>query len=243
MSVHLSVADATALPLRDHTVDLICTSPPYGLDKPYPGSSDPAQGWERFMRDWLAEAYRVTKPGGRLALNVPLNTTKPVKRPTYAQAVAAAVEVGWSYQWDVIWREGNVSRTLARGSVDSPSAPHVIARVEMVPVFCKGEWSRRRSGRIGPHNLQHDEWLAWTNGEWSFPGESRPWEKHPAAFPPELPRRLITLLSFVGDVVLDPFMGSATVPMVARKLGRVAIGMDVSADYLMSARRRLERAA
>lgn len=232
----IEVANAISLPLPDECVDLIVTSPPYGLDKPYAGSSDPAEDWCEFMTDWLIEAYRVTRPRGRLALNVPLDVSEPSKRPTYSQAVSAAQAVGWDYAFTIVWNEGNVSRSTARGSIDSPSAPNVIAPVEMIAVFSKGGWIR---GGGGSTDLQHDEWLEWTKGLWEFSGESRPYRGHPAAFPPELPRRLIKLLSYVFDTVLDPFSGSGTTPMVAVQLGRNAIAFDISEQYVKEGRQRI----
>lgn len=71
------------------------------------------------------------------------------------------------------------------------------------------------------------------------PRESRAWEGHPAPFPAELPRRLIKLLSFPGDTVLDPFVGSGTSAVVATKLGRRVYGYDISETYVESARRRV----
>lgn len=235
-SVVLAVADAAALPLPDGVIDLTVTSPPYGLDKAY-GTPDDADGWPDRMRVWLAECYRVTRENGRLAINVPLDTTAGGYRPTYAQTVEAALAVGWTYRTSIVWNEGNVSKTVARGSVDSPRAPHVIAPVEMVALFSKGEWRREPNGTAP--DLTHDEWLEWTNGLWSIPGEGRPWEEHPAAFPVELPRRLIKLLSFPGDTVLDPFVGSGTTALVAYQLGRRCCGYDASEEYVASARRRL----
>lgn len=238
LPVRLEVADATDLPLQDNSVSLIVTSPPYGLDKSYRGVSDPGDGWYEFTLDWLLEAYRVAQPGGRLAVNVPLDTSEPYPRPTYSQAVHAACEAGWCYRWTIVWNEGNVSRSVARGSVDSPSAPHVIAPVEMIAVFHKGDWATpHRSEAVT--DLTHEEWLEWTNGLWTFPGESRPWEGHPAAFPPELPRRLIKLLSYRWDLVLDPFCGSGTTPLEAHRLGRRAIAFDLSPEYVASSQRRI----
>src|SRR3954447_18934474 len=71
-----AVADARALPLADASIDLTVTSPPYALDIGYAGGDIRADHWPVFMADWLAEALRVTKPHGRLALNVPLDTTR-----------------------------------------------------------------------------------------------------------------------------------------------------------------------
>jgi len=103
VDVRIEVADATSLPLEDGLVDLCVTSPPYGLDKPYRSTTDPAEGWQNFMDDWLAEAHRVSKNGGRLALNVPLDTTVGGFRPTYAQAVDCARRAGCAQAISHAW--------------------------------------------------------------------------------------------------------------------------------------------
>jgi site-specific DNA-methyltransferase (adenine-specific) len=236
----IEVADAMRLPLGDQSVDLIVTSPPYALAVGYAGGDVRPLRWPSFMAGWLGEAWRVAREGCRLALNVPLDTTQGGSRPTYAQAVWAAQEAGWQYRATIVWAEGNISKSIARGSVDSPAAPHVIAPVEMIGLFCRGEW-KRESER--PPDLAHDEWLHWTNGLWTFAGEGRAWEGHPAPFPEELPRRVIKLLSFPDDLVLDPFCGSGTTVVVAHQLGRRAIGFDSSDEYVASARRRLAAVA
>jgi len=230
------VGDARRLELGDATMHLIVTSPPYGLDVGYEGGDVAPEDWPAFMREWLREALRVAVTGGRLALNVPLDTTRGGPRPTYAHAIVAAEDAGWTYRFSIDWHEDNISKTWARGSVDSPSAPHVIAPTELIAVFCKGEW--KREGELPP-DLTHAEWLEWTSGVWTFGGESRPYAGHPAAFPEELPRRLIKLLSFPGEAVLDPFMGSGTTPLVAWRLGRQGFGFDVSERYAVEASMRV----
>jgi len=62
---------------------------------------------------------------------------------------------------------------------------------------------------------------------------------HPAPFPEELPKRLIRLYSFWGDIVLDPFVGSGTTVKVAEDLGRQGIGYDINPEYIKLAQRRL----
>lgn len=242
LPARIEVIDATQpWPLADDTVDLLVTSPPYGLEVAYAGIPDLADGWADFMEAWLGEAYRVARDSGRLAVNVPLDTTEGGHRPTYAETVVAARQAGWQYRFTLVWDEQNVSKSLGRGSVDSPSAPHCYAPVEMIAVFFKGAVWRRASDV--PPDISHEEWLAWTGvgGIWRFGGESRPWEQHPAPFPEELPYRLIRLLSFPGDTVLDPFLGSGSTVVVAHRLGRDAIGFDQSAEYVDSARRRLQQ--
>ncbi len=236
----LEVADAACLPLDSEVADLILTSPPYGLDKDYGGEDDDALAWMEHLYAWLREAFRVTRERGRLALNVPLDTTRGGFRPTYAEAVREALAAGWTYRSSIVWEDDHITKTTARGSVDSASAPHVIARVEMIALFSKGRWGQ---GRLASESdLTHEEWLAWTNGLWRIPSESHAWERHPAAFPEELARRLITLLSFPGDLVVDPFVGSGTTVVVAERLGRRGRGFDQSADYVASSRRRLAAA-
>lgn len=235
-SVRCEVADAAAMPLERDSVHLIVTSPPYALDIQYEGGDIHPAAWDAFMTRWLMDALRVTAPGGRLALNVPLDTTVGGYRPTYATAVAAAQRVGWKYRTSIIWRDNTITKTTARGSVDSAAAPHIIARVEMVALFSKGEWSRTSES---PSDLTREEWINWTDGVWDFRGEISPWEDHPAAFPIRLPHQLVKLLSFPGDVVLDPFAGSGTTLIAAHRLGRRAIGFDRSQTYVDSALRRI----
>lgn len=233
----LDVADARKLPLLDDSVDLIVTSPPYGLDVAYPDGDVPADAWPRFMGDWLSEALRVTKPSGRLALNVPLDTSSPSPRATYAQAVVAAIVAGWQYRSTVVWADGQTTKGgRALGSIASAARPHHVSQVEMIGLFGKGEW--------GPSSDNVDDitgaqFQQAGRGPWTFGGETRAWEGHPAPFPVELPRRLIRYLCRVGDVVLDPFCGSGSTIVAAVELKRQAIGFDISRAYVESTRRRL----
>src|SRR5262249_31901566 len=114
-------------------------------------------------RAWAAEMHRVAAPQGRLCLNVPFDTTRGGQRPVYADSVSTLPAAGWGYRATIIWNEGNVSRSVARGRVDSPSAPRVMAPVETIMVCHRGGWNLNR---VAPHNLRHDDWLVWTNRLW-----------------------------------------------------------------------------
>ncbi len=239
LDVHVEVADARSLPLEDASVHLIVTSPPYAVDKDYQQGGDvEPEDWRKFIYDTLAEARRVTVPTGRLALNVPLDTTKDGYRPVYSTAIQMAQAAGWTYRSTIVWFDDQLGKSVARGSMDSAGAPHVYAGCEMVALFSNGPWKRESDE---PSDLAHDEWLTWTNGVWRFPGETKAWEGHPAPFPYELPRRLVKLLSFPGDVVLDPFCGSGTTILAAAQLHRVALGFDRSELYRDSTLRRVAR--
>ena len=233
--VRLEVGNALDTALPGGTAHLILTSPPYGLDIEYDTYVDPAEAWYDFMQQWLAEAYRVAAPGGWLVVNVPLDTSKPHPRPTYAQLIRAAGLCEWEYRWSIVWHEGNVTRLPVR-FMGTPDKRHVFAPVEMIAAFRKGD---RESRPDVEADLTWEELNQWAYGVWDFPGESRAWEGHPAAFPEELPRRLVKLLTYPGDVVLDPFCGSGTTVLAAWLLGRRAIGLDISENYIESAKRRI----
>ena len=237
-TVRIEVADARSLPLDDATVDLIVTSPPYALDVAYEDGDVSAEDWPVFMHDWLLEAYRVAKPSGRLALNIPLDTSKPVPRPTYAEAVAAAVDAGWSYQATITWDEGNTTKgNRALGSVDSAARPIPVDSSEMIALFSKGPWGPSSDN---PDDIfEPGEWQEYGRGPWKFSGESRPYDGHPAPFPEQLPYRLIRYLCRIGDLVMDPFSGSGSTAVVATRLGRQFVGFDLSEAYVRSALRRV----
>ena len=245
-SVVLEQADAAALPIPDDLVDLIVTSPPYGLGKDY-ASTDDNQGYTTYMEyveAWCAEMYRVAAPQGRVCLNVPLDVTRGGRKPMYADWLRHLLDAGFSYECTIVWNEGNINDSTARGSVDSPSATHVIAPVEVIVVVNKGEFNLHRTGPADLDDEQgHADWLEWTNGFWTFPGAKPLSPDHcPAPFPEELPRRCIKLYSFRGDVVMDPFAGSGTTCVVAARLGRQVYGFDHSPKYIDQARERVRAA-
>jgi site-specific DNA-methyltransferase (adenine-specific) len=225
-------ADSTHLEfLPDASVHLAVTSPPYNLDVAYDGYRDalPYDRYLEWVEVWARALHRVAVDSGRACINVPLDSNKGGKRAVYVDYVERFRAAGWSYQTTIVWNEQNISRRTAWGSWLSPSAPFVTAPVEMVAVFHKGPWRSAPNGRAT--DLARDEFLEWTLGVWTFPGENPQRAGHPAPFPEELPRRLIKLYSYVGDVVLDPFLGSGTTCRVARRLGRRTIGVDVDAGY------------
>jgi site-specific DNA-methyltransferase (adenine-specific) len=81
--------------------------------------------------------------------------------------------------------------------------------------------------------------MAWTNGLWTFNGESKKRIGHPAPFPRELPYRCIKLFSYVGDVVFDPFLGSGTTLIEAHNNGRFGVGVEIDRGYCELAQNRI----
>jgi len=228
------------LPWPDGQVDLIVTSPPYALDLPYSTGRDmPDYGaWLETLNNWLAELFRVANPSwGRLCLNVPLDRDLGGWEPVSADAVRIARGVGWAFRTWLLSDKEQAGTGIDRGSIDSAAAPNVTAPVESVLVFYRGSWHRS-----GPAAMPHQAWLdlCGPRGLWRFHGISD--SLCPAPFPEELPRRCITLFSFPGDIVGDPFCGRGTTPGVAASLGRNAWASDHDPSCVAAARAWVARA-
>jgi site-specific DNA-methyltransferase (adenine-specific) len=225
--------------IAEGLIDLVVTSPPYNVDVPYNSHDDRLtyDDYLDFNRQWLAKCYRLVKSDGRLCLNIPLDKNKGGQQSVCADLTTIAKQVGWKYHASIIWNEQNISRRTAWGSWLSASAPFVIAPVEMIVVFYKERWKKTSGSRTS--DVGKEEFLEWTNGVWNFNGESKKRVGHPAPFPVELPRRCIKLFSFVGDTVLDPFLGSGSTLIACMGTGRKGIGVEIDEGYCELAKRRL----
>jgi len=232
--------------IPENSIDLIVTSPPYNVDVHYNSCKDNITYDEylEFTEKWLNEAYLLMKSDGRMCLNIPMDKSKGRQSAgfqcVYADVVKIAEKVGWKYFSTIIWNEGNISRRTAWGSWLSARAPYVIAPVEVIVVFYKERWQKIKNG---VSDITKREFMEWTNGVWTFSGESKKKVGHPAPFPLELPRRCIKLFSFVGDMVLDPFMGSGTTLIACALLNRKGIGVEIDQNYCEIARKRLIKEA
>jgi len=225
--------------IPEDSIDLIITSPPYNVDIEYNLHNDKEsyKDYLEFTRNWLKKCFNVTKKDGRFCLNIPLDKNKGGQQSVYADITTIAKQVGWKYHSTIIWNEGNISRRTAWGSFMSASAPYVIAPVEVIVVFYKQSW-KKTSGSL-KSDIDKKDFMTWTNGVWTFNGESKKRIGHPAPFPLELPRRCIKLFSFVNDVILDPFMGSGTTLVAAYLNKRRSIGVDIDKSYCELALKRL----
>jgi site-specific DNA-methyltransferase (adenine-specific) len=233
----------TTSAIPNDSVDLIVTSPPYNVNIAY-NSHDDQLGYAdylEFTRKWVAKCYALVKSDGRFCLNIPLDKNKGGQQSVCADITTIAKNVGWKYHSTIIWNEQNISRRTAWGSWLSASAPFVIAPVEVIVVLYKEAW--KKTSGSGVSDVTRDEFMEWTNGVWSFNGESKKRVGHPAPFPVELPRRCIKLFSYVGDTVLDPFLGSGTTLLACLRTKRRGIGTEVDRDYCQLAVDRLIKEA
>jgi len=229
--------------ISENSVDLIVTSPPYNVDIKYNSHYDMISydGYLEFSRKWMTRSFEWLKEDGRFCLNIPLDKNKDGQQSVGADLTTIAKQVGFKYHSTVIWNEGNISRRTAWGSWKSASAPFVIAPVELIVLLYKKNWKKTSGSRVS--DISRDDFMNWTNGVWSFSGESKKRIGHPAPFPLELPMRCIKMFTFVDDLVLDPFVGSGTTLVAAILNKRKGIGIDIDLEYCKLAKRRLVKEA
>jgi len=225
--------------ISDNSVDLIVTSPPYNVEVKYNSHNDTMSydTYLSFSREWITQCFQFLKNDGRFCLNIPLDKNKGGQQSVYSDLTKIAKDVGFKYHSTIIWNEQNISRRTAWGSWLSASAPYVIAPVEVIVVLYKKDWRKTSGSRKS--DITKKEFLSWTNGVWTFNGESKKRAGHPAPFPVELPKRCIKLFSYVEDIVLDPFLGSGSTLIACMQTGRAGIGIDIDKQYCEVAKNRL----
>jgi DNA modification methylase len=231
--------------IPDRSIDLIITSPPYNFGHSYAQDPhDDTHEWNIYFEQLLTvwrECERVLKTGGRMAVNIqPLFSDYVPTHHVISQQLAS---LGLLWKAEFLWEKNNYNaKYTAWGSWKSPSMPYIKYTWEFIEVFDKA--THKKAGRCEDIDITADEFKEWVRGKWSFPPEMRMKDySHPAMFPEELPRRLMKLFSYKNDIVLDPFNGAGTTTLVAWKLHRRFIGIDVSQQYCDMALQRLVIAA
>lgn len=222
--------------LPDNSVHLMITSPPYNVRKEYDDDLT-LDEYRALLKRVFGETFRVLVNGGRACINVANLGRKPYI-PLHAYIIQDMQALGYRMRGEIIWdKASSASPSTAWGSWQSASNPTLRDVHEYILIFTKGDFARPKSGRQS--TIGREEFLAYTKSVWQFPAERATRIGHPAPFPVELPRRLIQLYSFAGDVVLDPFCGSGTTCLAAKICGRHYVGYELDESYLMLAHRRL----
>jgi site-specific DNA-methyltransferase (adenine-specific) len=220
------------------SVDLVVTSPPYNCGIEYNNYNDPRPFDEYYSwcKEWVSLCYKVLKDNRRIALNVLVNMgNRQIGRDLPCVRFSNLLEqVGFNLNNIILWEDETRATLTAWGSWASASAPYIYCPYEAIIIASKGDWKRQDKGIS---NITGDEFKKWVRGTWRFPPVRN--KSFPVSFPEELPRRCIKLLSYVGDIVLDPFCGIGTTCTVAKKLNREYIGIDISPKYCKLARNRL----
>ncbi len=228
--------------LPDNFVDIVITSPPYNFGLEYKdGKNKDAIYWQDYFdklnRIWK-ESHRVLKPGGRFCVNVqPLFSDY---MPTHHIISKQLLELGLLWKAEILWEKHNYNcKYTAWGSWKSPSMPYLKYTWEFIEVFCKE--SHKKQGDIDKIDITGDQFKKWVYAKWDIaPEKNMKKYNHPAMFPEELVTRLLKLFSYQDDIVLDPFNGVGTTTLIAHKLERRYIGIDISKEYCNTAEKRLK---
>ncbi len=227
-----------ALPLPDNSVALAFTSPPYNNGKEYDRDMT-LQEYLDLISRVAQEVYRVLKPGGRYVVNVANLGRKPYI-PLHAYFYQVHTGAGFLPMGEIIWRKARgANGNCAWGSWCSAKAPRLRDIHEYLLVFAKGAYTRPERGES---DLSGEEFMEATLSVWEIPAEMAERVGHPAPFPVALAARVIKLYSYLGDVVLDPFMGSGSTCVAAATLGRHYVGFDISPEYCALAAQRIQAA-
>ncbi|OPX28913.1 MAG: DNA methylase N-4 [Candidatus Omnitrophica bacterium 4484_171] len=231
--------------LADNSVQIVITSPPYWQLKDY-GSSHQI-GFDHSYEDYINnlnlvwnECYRVIEPGCRLCVNIGDQFARSVYYGRYkiipirTEIIKFCETIGFDYMGAIIWQKVTTCNTTGgatiMGSFPYPRNGIVKIDYEFILLFKKPgkpkavSWDIKEKSR-----MTKEEWNLYFNGHWNFSGARQ--NKHLAVFPEELPRRLIKMFTFVGDTVLDPFLGSGTTSLAAKNTDRNSVGFEVNGKF------------
>jgi modification methylase len=236
----------------DSSVALVVTSPPYFAGKEYETALGeghvPADYIEylAMLRDVFAECVRTLEPGGRLAINVANLGRKPYRNLAADVTAILQDDLRLLLRGEVVWqKQRGASGSCAWGSYQSPANPVLRDTTERLIIASKGRFDRVGRGghghsADGAPTIPGDEFMEATLDVWEIPAESATRVGHPAPFPVALVERCLHLFTFEGDVVLDPFMGSGTTGVAAKRTGRHFVGYDTEPAYVRQARERID---
>ena len=238
--------------VADDSVALVVTSPPYFAGKEYEQAMGvghvPADfaDYLGMLHDVFAQCFAKLEPGGRIAVNVANLGRKPY-RSLAADIIDLLEGLGFLLRGEIVWRKSHAAGgSCAWGTYQRPGNPVLRDVSERIVVASKGRFDRALTAderaRAGlPHEgtITMDEFVDATTDVWDMPSESATRVGHPAPFPVELPRRLIELYTYRGDLVLDPFMGSGSTAVAAVRTERHYVGFDTDPAYVALAERRV----
>ena len=232
--------------LSDNAVHLIITSPPYWQLKDY--GTETQIGFNDNYEDYINnlnlvwnECHRVLYPGCRLCINIGDQFARSVYYGRYkvipirTEIIKFCETIGFDYMGAVIWQKVTTTNTTGgatiMGSFPYPRNGILKLDYEFILLFKKpGIPPKPTKEQKILSTISKDEWNTYFSGHWYFTGAKQ--NGHIAMFPIDLPIRLIKMFSFVGETVLDPFLGSGTTSLAARNLGRNSIGYEINSEFL-----------
>ena len=232
--------------LRDKSVHLIITSPPYWQLKDYGtenqiGFNESYESYINHLNLVWSECYRVLHDGCRLCINIGDQFARSVYYgrykviPIHSEIIKFCEIAGFDFMGQIIWQKSTTMNTTGGGAVMG-SFPHprngiVKLDFEYILLFKKhGNAPKPTKEQKDNSVMSNEEWNTYFNGHWYFNGAKQ--DSHLAMFPEELPARLIKMFSFPNETVLDPFMGSGTTALAAKKLSRHSIGYEINPRFI-----------
>ena len=244
--------------MEDDSIDLVITSPPYWNAVVY--DKDINTDYETYLNtltEIFSECTRVLRPNGKMAINTPI---MPVPQALIKQDVRHLKDISSDLS-DKILANTNLNlfsvyvwqkqtSKLMFGSYPYPGNLLENNTIEFIKVYVKPGKSKKYPKNVKDNEkLKKHEWIDLIQQVWfMIPEDINRKKNHPAPYPDKLPARLIRMFSygafnsFEGDVVLDPFVGTGTTCVVAKKMNRRFIGIDISAKYIEHARAKLYKA-
>jgi DNA modification methylase len=244
--------------LPSESVHLVVTSPPYWTLKDYrrtEGQLGHVANYDEFLAEldkvW-SHCFRVLVPGGRLVCVVGdvclarrQNNGRHTVIPLHASIQEHCRRIGFDNLAPIIWHKiANAAHEVENGSggfLGKPYEPNAVIKNDVEFILMERKPGGYRTPDVATRVLSviseenHRKWFQqiWTG----LTGAST--RHHPAPYPVELAERLVRMFSFVGDTVLDPFLGTGTTTVAAAKAGRNSIGFEVDEHYFEMAHQRI----
>ncbi|MFH0948678.1 MAG: DNA methyltransferase [Elusimicrobiota bacterium] len=240
--------------LSDNSMHLVITSPPYWQLKDY--GTDNQIGYNDSYEDYInnlnlvwQECHRVLQNGCRLCINIGDQFARAVYYGRYkvipirTEIIKFCETIGFDYMGAIIWQKSTTMNTTGgatiMGSFPYPRNGIIKLDYEFILIFKKnGEPQKLNKELKELSKLTKEEWNLYFQGHWNFNGVRQ--DNHIAMFPEELPKRLIKMFSFVGDTIVDPFIGSGTTSLAAKNLSRNSVGYEINPKFINTIKQKLE---
>lgn len=251
--------------LRDDSIDLIVTSPPYADQRKSTYGGIHPDEYVAWFLPISAELLRTLKPTGTFVLNIKEKVVEGERHTYVLELIIALRKQGWLWTEEFVWHKKNSfpgkwpnrfrdgwERLL---QFNKTKDFNMYQEAVMVPT---GDWARSRLRNLSATDRSRDESRVgsgfgknianWTNRDKAYPNNVLHMatecgnKNHSAVFPEALPEWFIKLFTREGDTVLDPFLGSGTTSIVAKRLRRNSVGIEVLEEYYDIARHRIDDA-
>lgn len=229
-------------------VHLVVTSPPYNVGIEYDQHNDSLTTHLPMLLNVWRGCYRVMEEGARICVVVPFGVGRSPYVPFDGPIMQGLTEAGFIVRGRIVWDKNTTGNRTSWGSFRLPSNPSLRDTTECIIIAHKGDGTlilpddvRRRDekGSYTDWLVDSDYFMELAQDHWIVAPESAQRVKHPAPFPVDLVTRLIHFYGFPGCHVLDPFGGSGTTAVAAKRLGCQATLVELSADYCALAQERL----